>query len=225
MFLMLMFAKRFAATQETVGAERLCVPVTSELAGQTLGLVGFGASARELATRAHAFAMRILAYDVEPVAPEEQRARGVVCDSDTGALDRILAQADYLSVHVPLTSATRHLVNRRALRLMKPTAVIINVARGEVIDEVALAEALGEGRLYGAGLDVFATEPLPAADPLRRLANVIATPHVAGVTGGTALRRAHAALENIARVERGLEPLFAIHAADAEMGPQSRARP
>ncbi len=214
LFLMLLFAKRFAATQASIEAEVLCTPFTSELAGRTLGLVGFGASARELARRARAFEMRVLAYDIEPVSAVDRLTFGIECFPEPDALDRILGEADYLSLHVPLTRATRHLVDERALGLMKPTSVIVNVARGEVIDEVALATALAEGRLFGAGLDVFATEPLPAADPLRRLPSVVATPHVAGVTDGTAIRRTRAALENIARVEQGLEPDFVVRAAE-----------
>ncbi len=214
LFLMLLFAKRFAETQESVEAGLFCVPFTSELAGRTLGLVGFGASARELAKRAAAFEMRIVAYELRQVPVEEQRQLGVECFAEPDDLDRVFGESDYLSLHIPLTSATRHLVDERALRLMKPTAVIVNVARGDVIDETALATALTEGRLAGAGLDVFVHEPVPADDPLRRLSNVIATPHVAGTTDGTAFRRTRAALANIARVEQGLEPDYVIRGAE-----------
>jgi phosphoglycerate dehydrogenase-like enzyme len=214
LFLMLLFAKRYAETQASVELGLFCVPHTSELAGRTLGLVGFGASARELAKRAAAFEMRTLAYDIAPVALEHQRHLAVACSDAPELLDQIFREADYLSVHLPLTSTTRHLIDRRVLSTMKPTAVIINVARGEVIDEQALAQALSEGRLGGAGLDVFVTEPVRADDPLRAFPNVIATPHVAGVTDGTARRRAGAALENVSRIERGLEPLFRIFEAE-----------
>jgi phosphoglycerate dehydrogenase-like enzyme len=215
LFLMLMFAKRFAESQDSLESEVLCVPFTSELAGRTLGLLGFGASARELAKRAKACEMRILAYDVVPVPDEEQEALGVSCSTDSDSLDRLFVEADFLSVHVPLTSTTRRLVDARALALMKPSAVIVNVSRGDVIDEAALVEALRAGHPAGAGLDVFVTEPLPPTDPLRGIGRaVVATPHVAGVTDGTARRRAGAAIENIARVERGLEPLFRVLAAE-----------
>ena len=106
------------------------------------------------------------------------------------------------------------MVDARALGLMKPTAVIVNVARGDVVDENALAEALAAGRLFGAGLDVFGQEPVPPEHPLRNVRGVIATPHVAGVTGGTAFRRTRAALANIAKVEQGLEADFVIRSAD-----------
>jgi phosphoglycerate dehydrogenase-like enzyme len=215
LFLMLMFAKRFAESQVSLESEVLCVPFTSELAGRTLGLLGFGASARELAKRARACEMRVLAFDVLPVEHEEQEALRVTCGTDHESLKRLLVEADFVSVHVPLTNTTRGLVDGAALALMKPTAVIVNVARGGVIDEAALVDALRAGRLGGAGLDVFATEPVPPTDPLRGLgAAVVATPHVAGVTDGTAKRRAGAAIENIARVEHGHEPRFRVLAAE-----------
>ena len=214
LFLMLLFAKRFPESQASVEQQLLCTPFTEELAGRTLGLVGFGASARELAKRASAFGMRILAYDIAPAPAEVQQELGVECSTDAGALEQIFRESDYVSLHVPLTSATRCLVDAAALELMKPTAVIVNVARGEVVDETALAEALAAGKLYGAGLDVFGTEPIPPDHPLRNVRGVIATPHLAGVTDGTAVRRTRAALANIARVEQGLEPDFVIRARE-----------
>ena len=214
LFLMLLFAKRFQASQVSIEEQLLCVPFTEELAGRTLGLIGFGASAKELARRAAAFEMRILACEVNPVPADVQSELGVECSSEPDGLDWICREADYISLHVPLTLKTRHMVDARALRLMKPTAVIVNVARGEVIDENALAEALAAGRLFGAGLDVFGQEPVPPEHPLRNVRGVIATPHLAGVTDGTAFRRTRAALANIAKVEQGLEPDFVIRSAD-----------
>jgi phosphoglycerate dehydrogenase-like enzyme len=214
LFLMLLFAKRFEASQVSIDQQLLCVPFTDELAGRTLGLIGFGASARELAKRARPFEMRILAYDVSPVAAQTQKELGVECSSNAEGLERIYRESDYLSLHVPLTDASRHMVDARALGLMKPTAVIVNVARGEVVDEHALAAALDEGRILGAGLDVFGEEPVPPSHPLRNVRGVIATPHVAGVSNGTAFRRTRAALANIARIEQGLDPDFVIRRAD-----------
>ena len=208
--LMLLFAKRFEASQVSIERQLFCVPFTEELAGRTLGLIGFGASARELAKRAAPFGMRILAYDVSTVPAEVQETLGIECSSDPEGLERIYRESDYVSLHVPLTAATRHMIDARALALMKPTAVIVNVARGEVVDEDALAAALEERRLFGAGLDVFGKEPVPPNHPLRNVRGVIATPHIAGVTDGTAFRRTRAALANIAQIEQGLEPDFVI---------------
>ena len=214
LFLMLLFAKRFQASQVSIEEQLFCVPFTEELAGRTLGLIGFGASARELAKRAVPFGMRVLAFDVGPVPADVQSELGVECSSTPEELDRIYREADYISLHVPLSAQTRHMVDSRALGLMKPTAVLVNVARGEIVDEQALADALAAGRLFGAGLDVFGQEPVPPEHPLRNVRGVIATPHIAGVTDGTAFRRTRAALANIAKIERGLDPDFVIRSAD-----------
>ena len=156
----------------------------------------------------------MLAYDVKAIPAGVQAGLRVECFSNAEAVDRIFRESDYVSLHVPLTSTTHHLVGERALALMKPTAVLVNVARGEIVDEEALATALAEGRLFGAGLDVFGTEPVSSNHPLRNVRGVIATPHVAGVTDGTAARRAGAALANIARIEQGLEPHFVIRTTE-----------
>jgi phosphoglycerate dehydrogenase-like enzyme len=145
--------------------------------------------AKELAKRAAPFGMRILACEVNPVSADLQSELGVECSSGPDGLDWICREADYISLHVPLTPKTRHMVDARALRLMKPTAVIVNVARGEVIDENALAEALAAGRLFGAGRDVFGQEPVPPEHPLRNVRGVIATPHrVASEVGAQVMR-------------------------------------
>jgi phosphoglycerate dehydrogenase-like enzyme len=214
LFLMLLFAKRFQESQISIEEQLFCVPFTEELAGRTLGLIGFGASARELAKRAVAFGMRVLAFDVSPIPADMQSELGVECGSRPDELDLIYREADYISLHVPLSAQTRHLIDARALGLMKPTAVLVNVARGEVVDEHALADALAGGRLFGAGLDVFGQEPVPPEHPLRNVRGVIATPHIAGVSDGTAFRRTRAALANIAKIEQGLEPDFVIRSAD-----------
>ena len=109
-----------------------------------------------------------------------------------------------------MTTATRHMLDGAALSDVKPSAVIINVARGEIIDESALVEALQAGRIRGAGLDVFPHEPVDPDHPLLRLPNVVATPHVAGVTFGTSYRRAQAVVANLERVAQGLPPLYQV---------------
>ncbi|WP_187970800.1 hydroxyacid dehydrogenase [Aquibium microcysteis] len=150
-----------------------------ELAGRTMGLVGLGAIAREVAWRAQAFGMTVLAYDPMLMAdhPAWQLARNV-------SLDGLLSLSDVVSLHVPLTDATRNMIDAARIAAMKPDAVLINAARGGVVDEAALATALREKRLGGAALDVFAEEPLSAAggERFRGIDNLILTPHVAGVT-------------------------------------------
>lgn len=148
-----------------------------ELQGKVLGVLGLGAIGRVLAERAAAFGMRVIGTKrtpeaiacVERVYPPE-------------ATDEVLRAADFLVILLPLTSQTRGLIDARALALMKPTAVLINVGRGAVVQEAALIAALREGTIAGAGLDVFEREPLPAESPLYDMANVILTPHVSGAS-------------------------------------------
>ena len=125
-------------------------------------------------------------------------------------LDRVVAESDFLSLHLHLTQETRHVIDARRLALMKPTASIINVARGELVDEEAMHEALLAGRLGGAGLDVFATEPPDPTLPVYQLPNVVATPHISGATDGTSRRRAGAVAENVNRIAQGLPPLYRV---------------
>jgi phosphoglycerate dehydrogenase-like enzyme len=138
----------------------------------TVGIVGLGRIGRALARRCRGFEMRVLAYD--PVAGAE--ADGV----ELVGLDELFREADFLSVHAPHDATTDKIVNAARLALMKPSAYVINTARGGLVDEAALYGALKSGRIAGAGLDVFAVEPLPADSPLRSLSNVILTPHCAG---------------------------------------------
>lgn len=150
-----------------------------ESAGKTLGLVGFGGIGRLSARLAQALGMRAIAHDPMMDADSPVWAEcGVACRS----LDDLLAEADAVSLHVPLTPLTRGLMNAARLGAMKPGAVLINTARGGIVDEAALAEALRGGRLGGAALDVFEQEPLPAGSPLSNAPNLILTPHIAGVT-------------------------------------------
>ncbi len=148
----------------------------SELRGKTMGVVGLGRIGMEVARRAHAFGMKVVAHDPF-VSPEVAREAGIQLLS----LDHVLAAADYLSLHLALTPQSAGLINSETLRKMKKGARLINCARGELVDEAALAEALKSGHLAGAALDVFAHEP-PQGSPLLGMDNVIATPHIAGST-------------------------------------------
>jgi D-3-phosphoglycerate dehydrogenase len=148
-----------------------------ELYGKTLGLVGAGRIGGEVARRARGFGMRVVAYD--PYLSEE-RARAA--EIDLAPLDEVLARADVLSLHTPLTDATRSLIDAAALARLRPGAYIVNAARGGVVDEGALHDALASGHLAGAALDVFEAEPLPPDHPLRRLDNVVMTPHLGAAT-------------------------------------------
>lgn len=146
-----------------------------ELAGRTLGLVGLGHIGRAVAARAQAFGLRLLGWSYRPI-----QVPGVTPVS----LPQLFTESDIVSLHVPLTDDTRHLIDDAALAQMKPGALLINTARGGLIDEAALVRALQSGTLGGACLDVFAEEPLPAESSLRQLDNVILTPHTAGYPDG-----------------------------------------
>ncbi|HXF60260.1 MAG TPA: C-terminal binding protein [Caldilineaceae bacterium] len=144
------------------------------LRGQLLGLVGFGNIARTVAQKAHALGLAVAAYTPRLTPAAAPPYVTVVNDLHT-----LLAQSDYVSLHVPLTPATRGLIDAHALRAMKPSAYLINTARGAVVDEAALLQALREGWIAGAALDVLSQEPPPPDHPLLGLENVIATPHAA----------------------------------------------
>lgn len=153
--------------------------IGGELSGRVMGLLGFGAIAREVAARAGALGMTVIAHD-----PHLDISDPAWAVAEPVSLDDLLARSDVLSLHVPLTSQTRHVIDAGALSGMRASAVLINAARGGVVDEEALANALRSGHLAGAALDVFETEPLTAEAGGRfaGLPNVILTPHIAGVT-------------------------------------------
>ncbi len=210
MMFMLMLNRRYRQAADHFTQGQLYEPMGEELGGKVLGIVGFGASGQELARRARAFGMGIMAIDVrsiEPAVLAELKPEFVGTPED---LDRVVAQSDFLSVHLHVNNQTRHLIDERRLALMKPGACLINVARGALVDEEALYRALVEGRLGGAGLDVFAREPIDPQSEVFQLPNVIATPHTAGVTRQVSRRRAQGAAENVDRVAQGLEPLYRI---------------
>jgi D-3-phosphoglycerate dehydrogenase / 2-oxoglutarate reductase len=180
--------------------------MADELRGKLLGLIGFGASAIEFARLARAFGMRVAAIDIRDITDDEAAERGLEWRGKPDDIDSLLPRVDILSVHLHLDERTRGIIDDRRLRLLKPSACVINVARGALVDEVALCAALESGRLAGAGIDVFETEPPDPGAKLLRLPNVVATPHTAGNSDGTLRRRAEFCAHNIDRVACGLEP-------------------
>ena len=143
--------------------------------GRTLGLVGFGHIPRQIVQKLQGFELNILAHD--PYLPEEAISS---LGARPATLDEVLSESDFVSLHCPLTEGTRHIINEAALKKMKPHAILINTARGPIVDEKALYKALSEGWIGGAGLDVVETIPGQGEQPLSELANVILTPHSAG---------------------------------------------
>ena len=156
--------------------------------GATLGLVGLGAIGQAMARRAHGFGMRVLAWS---------RTRRDVPGVDFVSLETLLTAADFVSVHVALTTETRGLLGAAAIAQMKRGAVLVNTARGGIVDEDALADALRSGRIAAAGLDVFAREPLEATSPLRALPNVVLTPHIGSASEATRARMVELAVTNL----------------------------
>ncbi|MEM3102374.1 MAG: D-2-hydroxyacid dehydrogenase [Candidatus Caldarchaeum sp.] len=148
-----------------------------ELAGKTLGVVGYGRIGRAVARIAHAMGMRVLAYDVIPIPADVLKE----AEARLTSLEDVLRNSDVITLHVPLTPETRRFINSEKIGMMKPSAILVNASRGEVVDEEALYEALSTGRLAGAGLDVFEREP-PTGSKLLLLDNVVATPHVGAQT-------------------------------------------
>ncbi|HET8646908.1 MAG TPA: 2-hydroxyacid dehydrogenase, partial [Vicinamibacteria bacterium] len=177
-FLMLALARKLPQHARSFASRVVGDPPGSELSGKTLGIVGLGATGRALARVARGFGMDVIAV----------RRSAAAADADvswlggTGDLDALLARADYVSLHAPLTDGTRGLIDARRLGLMKPSAFLVNVGRGALIDREALLAALRDRRIAGAGLDVYWEEPPDPAHPLFALDNVVATPHLGGVT-------------------------------------------
>lgn len=174
--------------------------------GATLGIVGLGRIGRVVAKRASGFDMRVL-YCARTRLPEaEERTLGV----EWRSLGGLLRESDLVSLHVPLTSETHHLIGAAELRLMKPTAVLVNVSRGPVVDVPALAEALRERRIFAAGLDVFEDEPNVPAE-LLPLENVVLTPHIGSGSVRTRSRMCELAARNAVAVLSGAPPLTAVN--------------
>ena len=175
--------------------------IGKDFLGATIGLIGYGGIGRETARMAEALGMEVVVHD--PFAPGAAEADGFASASD---IDHMLPDLDILSIHCPLTAATRDLIDARRLGLMKKTAVLVNTARGGIINEAALAEALSAGTVAGAALDSFANEPPAADSPLWALSTLIATPHIGGVTYGSADAMAVIAAQHIISILDGNEP-------------------
>ena len=176
--------------------------LNTELHGKTLGIVGIGNIGRRVAGFAGAIGMRVLAYD-KYVPDEEVRRRGA---EPVKSLDHLLPQADFLTCHTPLTEETRAMINERTLGLMKKGAILVNTSRGPVHDERAVFKALVTGQLGAAGLDVFEEEPTPVDNPILNLANVVVSPHAAGVTREATRKTGVQVAEEMLRVLRGERP-------------------
>lgn len=197
MALMLALARRVAECDRRIRTEKESLWGTmknlgASLENKTLGIVGMGNIGKNVARKAEAFGMRVIYYNRRTEVSGYRRV----------PLDTLLQEADFVSLHTPLTTETRHLIGARELSLMKPTAMLINTARGAVIDETALADALRQKRIAGAALDVFENEP-HVTELLYRLDNVVLTPHIGTGTIDTRIAMAEEALANIRNFFQG----------------------
>lgn len=179
--------------------------VAADLEGKTWGIVGLGRIGRAVAQRVGGLGATVIYHDVAPL-PGAEAELGVA----HRPLVRLLSEADVVSLHLPLTPSTRGLLGERELRMMRPTALLINPSRGELVDEAALARAVREGWIAGAGVDVFSTEPPPPDHPLLAAARegypIVVTPHIAGATADARLRIIQVTVENVLRVLLGGRP-------------------
>ena len=177
-----------------------------ELKNRTLGIVGLGTIGKKTARLAQAFGMHVQYYDITRLTEDQADELGV----RFALFDEVLRSSDVVSLHVPLSKATRHMIGAAELSMMKPSAYLINTCRGPVIHEPALIEALANGSIAGAGLDVFDQEPPPPNNPLLQLQNVVLTAHLAGPTWDNQYTRFRNAFDNCQRVVRGDKPLWVI---------------
>lgn len=191
------------------------------LKGRTGGVIGCGGIGRAVVRKLDGFGLaRILVHDPY-LTPAQIAAAG----GTASGLELLLREADFVSLHTPLTAATRHLLGAAQLRLMKPTAILINTARGALVDQEALAAALAGGAIAAAGLDVFETEPLPTDSPLAGLDNVILSNHVAWYTEESAVELAAKAARNVREVLAGRPPVYPVNQLDPDPPAGSAAAP
>lgn len=210
MYLLLAVEKNGNTARALMKSGHFYNSLNGELAGRTLAIIGFGASGQELAKRARGFGIRVLALDLVDFDPAFLSLLGVEKCFGIDKLHEVLAEADYVSLHLPLTDETRQIIDGPALAAMKPGGILINVARGGLTNEEAVIDALKTGLLRGAGLDVFEVEPLMPDHPYMSMPNVVLTPHLAAATLETFGRRSEIAAENVRRSLAGERMLYIV---------------
>ncbi len=175
--------------------------IGSDIHGKTLGIIGMGRIGAAVAKRAKGFDMKVIYYDIQR-RPDLEKEFGIAYRS----LEEVLSASDFITLHVPLTKGTHHMIGEKELSKMKRKAFLINTSRGSVVDEEALYMALREGVIAGAGLDVFEEEPIKSRNPLLELDNVVLTPHIASASVETRTKMAVTAAKNLVSVLQGKEP-------------------
>ena len=213
--LMLAIYKQLLASDNSTREGRWAEPITGqntfEMADKKVGILGIGNIGRQVAKRVQGFDAKVQYFDLYPLDERTAEELNVTYVS----LDELFSTSDIISCHTPLTNDTKHIVNSNTLSLMKPTAILINTSRGPVVDEEALISALQSGVIAAAGLDVFEKEPVSPDNPLLKMDNVVATPHMAGTTWDTWARRANFGFENIERIRNGEAPQAVVKNFDS----------
>ena len=213
--LMLAIYKQLLASDNSTREGRWAEPITGqntfEMADKKVGILGIGNIGRQVAKRVQGFDAKVQYFDLYPLDERTAEELNVTYVS----LDELFSTSDIISCHTPLTNDTKHIVNSNTLSLMKPTAILINTSRGPVVDEEALISALQSGVIAAAGLDVFEKEPVSPDNPLLKMDNVVATPHMAGTTWDTWARRANFGFENMERIRNGEAPQAVVKNFDS----------
>lgn len=213
--LMLAIYKQLLASDNSTREGRWAEPITGqntfEKADKKVGILGIGNIGRQVAKRVQGFDAKVQYFDLYPLDERTAEELNVTYVS----LDELFSTSDIISCHTPLTNDTKHIVNSNTLSLMKPTAILINTSRGPVVDEEALISALQSGVIAAAGLDVFEKEPVSPDNPLLKMDNVVATPHMAGTTWDTWARRANFGFENMERIRNGEAPQAVVKNFDS----------
>ncbi|KAA1283442.1 MAG: lactate dehydrogenase [SAR202 cluster bacterium] len=213
--LMLAIYKQLLASDNSTREGRWAEPITGqntfEMADKKVGILGIGNIGRQVAKRVQGFDAKVQYFDLYPLDERTAEELNVTYVS----LEELFSTSDIISCHTPLTNDTKHIVNSNTLSLMKPTAILINTSRGPVVDEEALISALQSGVIAAAGLDVFEKEPVSPDNPLLKMDNVVATPHMAGTTWDTWARRANFGFENMERIRNGEAPQAVVKNFDS----------
>ena len=213
--LMLAVYKQLLASVISTRKDAWSLPITGEntfeMANKKIGILGLGNIGKQVAKRVQGFDATVIYHDIYRMNDDDEKK----LDVSYVSLRELFKESDILTCHTPLTGSTKHIVNDQTLGMMKPSSVVINTSRGEVVDERALIRALNAGVVAAAGLDVFEREPVDKENPLLRMDNVIVTPHMAGTTWDTWARRAKFGFENMKRVNHGNLPESVVRNFDA----------
>jgi phosphoglycerate dehydrogenase-like enzyme len=211
-FLMIYLAKNIKSAEIGIMRRRVVNVLGSELKGKTLTIIGLGATGIEVANRARCLGLKVLAITKHPKRKRELPNRIQIDDvRGTNALQASISQSDFISIHTPLTDETKGMIGSREFNILKPTALLVNVARAAIVNREQLYAALSKGKIAGAGFDVFWEEPANPNDKLLKLDNFVLTPHIAGWTKEFAALSVNIITRNIAMISKGLRPLTAVN--------------